>query len=195
MADRIRTPGSSWATDRPSKNGEAKMATITGTIPHGVPPERLVEALARFGEDRPKRWPNPDPKLYEIHALETHLRGGDGGLGLRWRVPERACYDWSQPGVVQSRWSTPTRSSRAAAGLSGVSPAITRRWCWPAGPTDCCPVRGEHKLTPVPTIESGPPIRPCRALEGPREFRRDAPHVVGVETMSLRTSAAGLSRG
>jgi hypothetical protein len=31
----------------------------------------VLEALTDFGPDRPKHWPNLDPKYFETHALQA----------------------------------------------------------------------------------------------------------------------------
>ena len=77
------------------------MPTIHCTATSTVSPEKVLRALTDFSPDRPRLWPNLDPRIYEVHdtgrdwAEVTEGSSFDGGI---W---ERARYDWSEPGTVR----------------------------------------------------------------------------------------------
>jgi hypothetical protein len=76
------------------------MATINCNVRTEVPPRRLIETLTDFGPDRPSRWPNLDPRFYQVHSLDATSAEATEGSSFAGGVWERARYDWSQPGIV-----------------------------------------------------------------------------------------------
>jgi hypothetical protein len=77
------------------------MPVIDCSVTTSLPPERVLDALTDFGPDRPKRWPNLDPKYFQTHALEPTSAEVTEGSSFAGGVWERARYDWSERGVVK----------------------------------------------------------------------------------------------
>jgi hypothetical protein len=69
------------------------------TVETDVAPETIRRALLDFSEQRPKRWPQLDPKTYQVHWVgETSAEVTEGSPFPK--VWSRERYDWSDPTTI-----------------------------------------------------------------------------------------------
>ncbi|HXA43267.1 MAG TPA: hypothetical protein VNV65_10210 [Candidatus Solibacter sp.] len=64
-----------------------------------VSPERFINALTDFSEDRPKYWPGMTANQFRLIDKGKDWALVREGTGLAW---EQSRYDWSKPGLVVS---------------------------------------------------------------------------------------------
>src|SRR5260370_36068928 len=64
-----------------------------------VSPERFINALTDFSDDRPKYWPGMTANQFRLIEKGKDWALVREGTGLAW---EQSRYDWSKPGLVVS---------------------------------------------------------------------------------------------
>ena len=85
--------------------------TLTTTVESDVPPDVIRRGLLDFSDERPNRWPQLDPKTYEVHWVdETSAEVTEGSPFPK--VWNRERYDWSHPTIItwtaqESNFCTP----------------------------------------------------------------------------------------
>jgi len=78
------------------------MATFSFTLDSSLPAAAVLDATTDFSAQRPRLWPNIDPRAYRVRSLATgraEVTEGSAVLGGVWA---RESYDWSQPGTVRA---------------------------------------------------------------------------------------------
>ena len=85
--------------------------TLTTTVETDVPADTIRRALLDFSDERPDRWPQLDPKTYQVHWVkETTAELTEGSpFPMVW---SRERYDWSHPTIItwtaqESNFCTP----------------------------------------------------------------------------------------
>jgi hypothetical protein len=85
--------------------------TLTTVVETDVSADTIRRALLDFSDERPNRWPQLDPKTYEVHWVsETSAEVTEGSPFPK--VWSRERYDWSHPTIItwtaqESNFCTP----------------------------------------------------------------------------------------
>ena len=85
--------------------------TLTTTVETDVPADTIRRGLLDFSDERPDRWPQLDPKTYEVHWVKETSAEVTEGSPLP-KVWSRERYDWSHPTIItwtaqESNFCTP----------------------------------------------------------------------------------------
>lgn len=73
--------------------------TVTTTVETDLPADTIRRGLLDFSDERPDRWPQLDPKTYEVHWVkETSAEVTEGSPFPK--VWSRERYDWSHPTII-----------------------------------------------------------------------------------------------
>lgn len=78
------------------------MANVRFSIDSDLPAETVLAVATDFSDNRPRNWPNIDPKVYKVHttsATSADVTEGSAVLGGIWA---REAYDWSEPDTVRA---------------------------------------------------------------------------------------------
>jgi hypothetical protein len=81
---------------------EIEMANMRFRLNSDLPAETVLAVATDFSENRPRYWPNIDPKVYKVHgtsATSADVTEGSAVFGGIWA---REAYDWSEPGTVRA---------------------------------------------------------------------------------------------
>ena len=85
--------------------------TLTTTVESDVAADTIRRGLLDFSDQRPERWPQLDPKTYQVHWVdETSAEVTEGSPFPK--VWNRERYDWSHPTIItwtaqESNFCTP----------------------------------------------------------------------------------------
>ena len=85
--------------------------TLTTTVETDVAADTIRNALLDFSDQRPDRWPQLDPKTYEVHWVKGTSAELTEGSPFP-KVWSREHYDWSHPTIItwtaqESNFCTP----------------------------------------------------------------------------------------
>lgn len=78
------------------------MAKITFSIDTKLPVEAVLKAATDFTEDRPRYWPNIDPRMYRVHSMSSTTADVTEGSAMFGGIWARESYDWSKTGTVRA---------------------------------------------------------------------------------------------
>ena len=73
--------------------------TLTTTVETVVAAETIRRGLLDFSDERPNRWPQLDPKTYEVHWVKEASAEVTEGSPFP-KVWSRERYDWSHPTII-----------------------------------------------------------------------------------------------
>ena len=85
--------------------------TLTATVETDVGADTIRRGLLDFSDERPNRWPQLDPKTYEVHWVGDTSAEITEGSPIP-KVWSRELYDWSHPTIItwtaqESNFCTP----------------------------------------------------------------------------------------
>jgi len=78
------------------------VAKFSFALDSSLPATAVLGAATDFSDQRPRLWPNIDPRAYRVHSVaagRAEVTEGSAALGGVWA---RESYDWSQPGTVRA---------------------------------------------------------------------------------------------
>jgi hypothetical protein len=81
---------------------DIEMANVRFSIDSDLPADTVLAVATDFSENRPRCWPNIDPRVYNVQstsATAADVTEGSSVLGGIWA---REAYDWSEPGTVRA---------------------------------------------------------------------------------------------
>ncbi|GAC1513501.1 MAG: hypothetical protein NVS1B3_17980 [Candidatus Dormibacteraceae bacterium] len=78
------------------------MAKVRFTIDSGLPVDTVLAVATDFSENRPRYWPNIDPKAYKMHARSATSAEVTEGSAVFGGIWAREAYDWSEPNTVRA---------------------------------------------------------------------------------------------
>ncbi len=85
--------------------------TLTTTVESDVAADTIRRGLLDFSDQRPERWPQLDPKTYQVHWVDDTSAELTEGSPFP-KVWSREHYDWSHPTIItwtaqESNFCTP----------------------------------------------------------------------------------------
>jgi hypothetical protein len=78
------------------------MAKIAFTIDSDLSAETVLAVATDFSENRPRYWPNIDPRVYKVHGRSSTTADVTEGSALLGGIWAREAYDWSEPNTVRA---------------------------------------------------------------------------------------------
>src|ERR1700736_2815352 len=78
------------------------MANVRFSIDSSISAESVLVAATDFSENRPRYWPNIDPKTYKVHSRSATAADVTEGSAVFGGIWAREVYDWSEPSTIRA---------------------------------------------------------------------------------------------
>jgi len=78
------------------------MAKVSFSIESDLSTATVLAVATDFSENRPRYWPNIDPKAYKVHAKSATAADVTEGSAVFGGIWAREAYDWSEPNTVRA---------------------------------------------------------------------------------------------